>query len=216
MGCASSAPAALTGDRRFNALAQRTNFRPAQVRVLYKIYENVSNSLGNANMISLGEFQLALFGKRKAGDGDGASDDLFSARIFACFDTTNDGTLSFEEFVCGLSVFHPQASKMEKTRFAFKVYDLQGTGRIERQDVRRMLDAVMRQSKDMTLSDEALDMAVDQTFEDCDLKKDGAISLDEFEKLVDKNEKIIANMTLPMLSRLTKEFPAFLFTDDGE
>ena len=213
MGCVSSSPAR-DKERRYARLASRTHFRPAQVGVLHKIYENVSNSIDRDDVISLREFQLALFGKRAQEDGESGGD-LFSERIFECFDTTNDGTLSFEEFVNGLSIFHPQASKEEKTAFAFKVYDLQGTNAIERDDVRKMLESVMNQNKDMTLSDEALEMAVDQTFKDCDLTKDGAISLDEFKVLVEKNEKVIANMTLPMLARLTKEFPEFLFTEDN-
>ena len=210
MGCASSLLSPASGrERRYAKLAERTHFRPAQVGVLHKIYANVSNSIDRDDVISLHEFQLALFGKRESGG------DVFSERIFECFDTTKDGTLSFEEFVKGLSIFHPEASVEEKTAFAFKVYDLQGSGAIERDDVRKMLHAVMKQNKDMKLSDEALEMAVEQTFMDCDLSKDGVISLDEFKVLVDKNEKVIANMTLPMLSRLTKEFPEFLFTEDN-
>merc|ERR1712205_100784 len=53
--------------------------------------------------IDADEFQLALFGREVNG---GKTRDLFSERIFACFDSARDGQLTFEEFVKGLSVFH--------------------------------------------------------------------------------------------------------------
>jgi len=57
---------------------------------------------------------------------------------------------------------------------------------------------------------------LDQTFEDCDLTKDGVISLKEFEALVEKNEKVIANMTMSSLNQLTKQYPDFLFNEASE
>jgi len=78
-----------------------------------------------------------------------------------------------------------------------------------------MLEAVLRQSKAMTLTKEMMEAVLNKTFEDCDLTKDGVISMKEFKTLVEKNEKIIANMTMPSLERLTKVYPDFLFTAVG-
>ena len=91
------------------------------------------------------------------------------------------------------------------------MYDLQDTGEINRDDVRRMLEAVLSQSTSMSLTAKEIEAAVNKTFEDCDLTKNGVISLKEFESLVEKNDKVIANMTMPRLQRLTKEYPEFLF-----
>jgi serine/threonine-protein phosphatase 2B regulatory subunit len=210
MGCVASGPA---GDERARQrLADQTHFRPGQIRVLREVFSKVSRSLDGDGTIDADEFQLALFGREASG---GTTRDLFSDRIFACFDSARDGRLTFEEFVKGLSVFHPQATRDEKTEFAFRVYDLRGTGAIEREDVREMLEAVLRQSKAMTLTKEMMEAVLNKTFEDCDLTKDGVISMKEFKTLVEKNEKIIANMTMPSLERLTKVYPDFLFTAVG-
>ena len=68
----------------------------------------------------------------------------------------------------------------------------------------------------MMLTKEMIEHVLDQTFEDCDLTKDGVISLKEFEALVEKNEKVIANMTMPSLNQLTKQYPDFLFNEASE
>ena len=207
MGCVASGP--VDEERERQRLADQTHFRPGQIRVLRDVFSKVSRSHDADGAIDADEFQLALFGREVNG---GKTRDLFSERIFACFDSARDGQLTFEEFVKGLSVFHPQATRNEKTEFAFRVYDLRGTGAIEREDVREMLEAVLRQSKAMTLTKEMMEAVLNKTFEDCDLTKDGVISRKEFKTLVEKNEKIIANMTMPSLERLTKVYPDFLFT----
>ena len=207
MGCVASGP--VDEERERQRLADQTHFRPGQIRVLRDVFSKVSRSHDADGAIDADEFQLALFGREVNG---GKTRDLFSERIFACFDSARDGQLTFEEFVKGLSVFHPQATRNEKTEFAFRVYDLRGTGAIEREDVREMLEAVLRQSKAMTLTKEMMEAVLNKTFEDCDLTNDGVISMKEFKTLVEKNEKIIANMTMPSLERLTKVYPDFLFT----
>lgn len=210
MGCAASAPGNVQ-ERECAQLASKTKFTPGQIRVLQRVFSRVSGMNERDGVIDAIEFQRALFGRASGGDEDAGKSDLFSARIFACFDSASDERLSFEEFVCGLNVFHPETSRDAKTKFAFRVYDLQGTGEITRDDVRRMLEAVLSQSTSMSLTPKEIDAAVDKTFEDCDLTKNGVISLKEFESLVEKNEKVIANMTMPRLQRLTKEYPEFLF-----
>ncbi|CAL58089.1 EF-Hand 1, calcium-binding site [Ostreococcus tauri] len=193
-------------DRADARLLKKTHFRSGQIRVLRDVFHRVAKS---DDKIDFKEFQLALYGDA----GDEKSSDLFSERIFACFDARGDGTVSFEEFVVGLDVFHPDASVEDKTAFAFRVYDLRGVGAINREDVRKMLEAVLRQSRAMSLTKEMTESVLDKTFEDCDLNKNGTISLSEFQILVKKNDRIIANMTMENLASLTKRYPEFLFAD---
>ena len=210
MGCASSAPSSAQ-ERECARLASKTKFTSGQIGVLQRVFSRVSGTNERDGVIDAIEFQRALFGRASGGDGDAGKGDLFSARIFSCFDSASDERLSFEEFVRGLNVFHPETSRDAKTKFAFRVYDLQDTGEINRDDVRRMLEAVSSQSTSMSLTAKEIEAAVNKTFEDCDLTKNGVISLKEFESLVEKNDKVIANMTMPRLQRLTKEYPEFLF-----
>jgi serine/threonine-protein phosphatase 2B regulatory subunit len=74
------------------------------------------------------EFQLALFKNRK-------KENLFANRIFDLFDVKRKGVIDFGDFVRSLNVFHPNASLEEKTDFTFRLYDMDCTGFIERQEV---------------------------------------------------------------------------------
>lgn len=62
-------------------------------------------------------------------------------RVVSIFDINKDGTISFEEFVTGLSQLYSNDEEC-KLRFAFKVYDIDGDGYItngELYDVLKMM-----------------------------------------------------------------------------
>lgn len=189
-------------------LAAETHFSENDVMALMSLFRNVSNSVVRDGLIHKNEFQLALFGAERG-------DDLFANRIFTCFDQKGNGVIEFGEFVRALDVFHPDAPRSKKTAFAFKIYDLGNTGVIERSEVRAMLVALLKQNKDLSLSDEALETVLDRTFEEADLAGDGVIHFKEWETLVEKNPAVISNMTLPILRQLTTSFPSFIFAPDA-
>ncbi|XP_051209480.1 uncharacterized protein [Lolium perenne] len=83
------------------------------------------------------EFQLALFrnSNRK---------NLFADRIFDLFDRKCNGVIELEEFVRSLHIFHPDTPTAEKIAFAFRLYDLRGTGSIEREE--EMVLAILNES----------------------------------------------------------------------
>jgi serine/threonine-protein phosphatase 2B regulatory subunit len=56
-------------------------------------------------------------------------------QIFDLFDLKRNGVIDFGEFVRSLNIFHPETPLAEKIAFAFRLYDLRGTGYIEREEV---------------------------------------------------------------------------------
>ncbi|RLN29299.1 calcineurin B-like protein 4 [Panicum miliaceum] len=154
------------------------------------------------------EVQLALFRNSKKAN-------LFADRVFNSFDLKRNGVIDFEEFVRSLSVFHPKAPTSEKTAFAFKLYDLRGTGYIEKEELRELVLALLDES-DLCLSDSTVAAIVDNTFSQADSNGDGKIDPEEWEEFAKKNPAALRNMSLPYLQDITMAFPSFITRSEAK
>ena len=65
----------------------------------------------------------------------------FVDRLFAVFDENGDGAINFAEFLTILSVLSTKASAAEKLEVSFKIYDMDGDGKIGRDELNAMLRA---------------------------------------------------------------------------
>nr|CAB3460882.1 unnamed protein product [Digitaria exilis] len=215
MGCASSSqfgPRAV-GHGDPAVLASDTSFTVNEVEALYELYRRMSCSIIKDGLIHKAEFQLAMFRNSKKAN-------FFADRVFDLFDLKRNGVIDFEEFVRSLSVFHPRAPASEKTAcmnrppLAFKLYDLRGTGYIEKEELREMVLALLDES-DLCLSDSVVEAIVDNTFNQADSNGDGKIDPKEWEEFVKKNPAALRNMSLPYLQDITLAFPSFIMRSEA-
>ncbi|TVU34424.1 hypothetical protein EJB05_16272 [Eragrostis curvula] len=183
------------------ALAAETSFTVSEVEALYDLFQKLSNSIIKDGLIHKEEFHLALFRNKKQ--------NLFVDRVFDLFDQKRNGVIEFGEFVRSLSVFHPDAPEEQKIAFAFRLYDLRQTGFIERHELKEMVLALLDES-DLNITSDAVELIVDRTFDQADLKGDGRIDQEEWTEFAKNNPDVLRNMSLPYLKDITMVFPSFV------
>ncbi|KAL0446438.1 UNVERIFIED_CONTAM: Calcineurin B-like protein 1 [Sesamum latifolium] len=156
----------------------------SEVEALFELFKSISSSVIDDGLINKEELQIGFVQEQKEREpfrkpcSQRNITSPFVVQIFDLFDVKQKGVIDFGDFVRSLTVFHPNAPLEDKINFSFKLYDLDGTGYIERHEVKQMLIALLCESE-MKLADETIEIILDKTFVEADINQDGKIDKSE-------------------------------------
>ncbi|KAG0229307.1 Calcineurin subunit B [Actinomortierella wolfii] len=160
-------------------MVRDTNFTAEEIQRLYKRFMKLDKD--GSGSIDKEEF-LAI---------PQIATNPLASRLIAIMDEDGGGDVDFKEFIAGLSAFSNKGNKIEKLRFAFKVYDMDRDGFISNGE----LFLVLKMMVGSNLKDNQLQQIVDKTIMEADKDMDGKISFEEFCGVVE-NTDIARQMTL--------------------
>lgn len=162
-------------------LQQETGFTHNQILRLYSRFVNLdksgSGTLTREDFLHIPELAINPLGDRIVhaffydGDADGVKFNHFLKTLarFRAIDKKKDSEAAVN-------------SRIEKLKFAFRMYDIDGDDKISREELLEVLHMMVG----VNISDEQLGSIADRTIVEADKDSDGMISFDEFCKVMEK------------------------------
>ena len=124
----------------------------------------------------------------------------FKERISKVF-SNDQGLIGFEDFLEFASVMSDEASKEVKAFFAFRMYDFNDDGSIDRQDVYQVIKCLLGQSGQnipTSLSKKDIDYIAKKVMQEADLDGEGSLSFVEFEHVINRAPDFQINFCIPI------------------
>ncbi|XP_007889627.1 Kv channel-interacting protein 1 isoform X2 [Callorhinchus milii] len=170
-------------------LEAQTNFTKQELQVLYRGFKNECPS-GVVNEETFKKIYSQFFPH-----GDAS---MYAHYLFNTFDSANNGSVKFEDFVMALSVLL-RGSLQEKLRWTFNLYDINKDGYINKEEMTDIVKAIYDMMGKYTypvLKDNAPRQHVDVFFQKMDKNKDGVVTIDEFIESCLQDENIMRSLQL--------------------
>ncbi|NWV15310.1 CIB1 protein, partial [Ptilonorhynchus violaceus] len=137
----------------------------------------------------------------------------FQHRICRVFSTseTRDDSMSFEDFLDMLSVFSDSATSDVKAHYAFRIFDFDDNGTLDRKDLEQLVNCLTGQGEESRLSSAEMEQLIQnvrpvgqgmgaarpqaqsspltfpQILDESDIDEDGTINLSEFQHVVSRS-----------------------------
>ncbi|KAM9827210.1 A-type potassium channel modulatory protein KCNIP1 [Neosynchiropus ocellatus] len=170
-------------------LEAQTRFSRKELQILYRGFKNECPS-GVVNEDTFKDIYAQFFPQ-----GDAST---YAHFLFSAFDTQHNGSVSFEDFVLGLSILL-RGSIQEKLNWAFNLYDINKDGYITKEEMLDIMKAIYDMMGKCTypvLKEETPRQHVDIFFQKMDKNKDGVVTMDEFIDSCQNDENIMRSMHL--------------------
>ncbi|XP_013924766.1 PREDICTED: calcium and integrin-binding protein 1 [Thamnophis sirtalis] len=113
----------------------------------------------------------------------------FRHRLCRLFCTAENGeaALSFEDFLDLLSVFSDSATPEIKSHYAFRLFDFDDDGALDKEDLEKLVNSLTGGGEDSRLSRLEMEQLIQNILEESDIDKDGTINLSEFQHIISRS-----------------------------
>jgi Ca2+-binding EF-hand superfamily protein len=92
----------------------------------------------------------------------------------------------------------PRSSMQEKARFCFNVYDIDGNGEIDRDELKQIMMYSLSENSTLSLREDQLEKIIDRTYDRMARNGDGGISFVEFQAEALKTPSILACVNIDL------------------
>ncbi|CAH1784550.1 unnamed protein product [Owenia fusiformis] len=170
-------------------LCKTTKFTKKELQIMYRGFKQECPT----GMVSEDKFKDIFAQFFSLGDSSS-----YAHYVFNTFDQEHKGSITFEEFVVGLSILS-RGSIHDKLQWAFRLYDINGDGIVTKDEMVDIVSAIydmMGRYAEPSVEETTARDHVENIFEKMDLNQDGVISIDEFMDTCRKDEVISKSMTM--------------------
>jgi len=170
------------------ALCKSTKFSKKELQIMYRGFKQECPT-GIVNEDTFKSIYAQFFPQDSS---------AYAHYVFKTFDTEGKGTISFEDFVMGLSVLS-RGTLHEKLQWAFSLYDINGDGIItkdEMLDIVTAIYAMMGKFAEPCFDEHSAREHVERIFLKMDQNKDGVISVEEFMDSCRRDQSITESMQM--------------------
>ncbi|XP_055341221.1 hippocalcin-like protein 4 isoform X2 [Paramacrobiotus metropolitanus] len=114
--------------------------------------------------------------------------------VFSTFDQDEDGHVTFDQFIIGMSLL-ARGTLTQKLQWVFNLYDLNGTGKVSRANMKEILMAMhlmLGSHSQPCIDEQSINTQIDQIFAKLDLDADGSITFAEFTEACQNDPQIVS------------------------
>ncbi|XP_057709579.1 guanylyl cyclase-activating protein 2-like [Corythoichthys intestinalis] len=170
---------------------QSATDKEVALKNIQELYRRFADECPSGNL-HLHEFKKIFGVNRKSSEEESA----YMENVFRSFDTNKDGKLDFMEYVAAIHLV--LRGKLEdKLKWSFKVYDRDGNGCLEKEEVGHILKIIYKLKKHSDPSTtENIEDICDRIFSILDKNDDSQISLEEFMEGAEKDPWVLEQLRL--------------------
>ncbi|XP_077565660.1 calcium and integrin-binding protein 1 [Stigmatopora nigra] len=122
----------------------------------------------------------------------------FRKRICHVFSTCEekDGSLTFEDFLDLLSAFSDSATLEIKSHYAFRIFDFDDDGTLDRSDLEKLVNCLTGETDDTRLTSEEMRQLINNILDESDIDKDGTVNLSEFQHVISRSPDFVSSFKI--------------------